>query len=454
MGGTAPQIHCLYEKKVQLNWPAEINEATVRHYALCCASRPPSVSKRIKTRSRRLETACFMRYALCSATDHLLGMLRRWLQKVTNEAAHQVDAGRPDLAKQMRELAEAVRALATDESLTHEDLRAKLCELADDTLQRKAPSRRSLIRLQLLCKSRQSRALLSKLVALPFEAQTQHPVIDALAVLRDHYGKKTSNELPTNVDIQLGRMWRDAINGEDRVRALIAFEWATLSALRVALRNGSVYVDHSFSFRSQATLLISDVEWKAHRSSYYGRLKLPQDPKELLEPVIEHLDQGLEKLREAVANGAVRIDTAVHLTPLAAEGADAHLDAIRQAIFAQRPPGQLPEILLEIDSTVRFSWLLLGREPRSRSELLLVYAAVLAHGTSLSAADIARMIPELNANAIRQMMGKIADERTLRQAADAVLQFMHRHPIAAHWGQVDLASSDMMSLETLTSSPR
>jgi TnpA family transposase len=29
-----------------------------------------------------------------------------------------------------------------------------------------------------------------------------------------------------------------------------------------------------------------------------------------------------------------------------------------------------------------------------------------------------------------------------------VLKFMHRHPIAAHWGRADLASSDMMSLET------
>ena len=38
------------------------------------------------------------------------------------------------------------------------------------------------------------------------------------------------------------------------------YEWATLFALRIALRNGSVYVAHSFDFRSQATLLIPDDE--------------------------------------------------------------------------------------------------------------------------------------------------------------------------------------------------
>lgn len=46
------------------------------------------------------------------------------------------------------------------------------------------------------------------------------------------------------------------------------------------------------------------------------------------------------------------------------------------------------------------------------------------------------------------MMKRLADERKLRLAADAVLEFMHEHPIAAHWGRSDLASSDMMSLET------
>ena len=40
------------------------------------------------------------------------------------------------------------------------------------------------------------------------------------------------------------------------------------------------------------------------------------------------------------------------------------------------------------------------------------------------------------------------DERRLAQACSAVLAFMHRHPIAATWGRADLASSDMMSLET------
>lgn len=353
-----------------------------------------------------------MRYALCSATDQLLAMFRRWAIDMTNEAGQQIDAGRPDLKKQLCSFAEAVKALALNKT-----------QSADQTLE--------------------------KIVELPFGAETQHPVIDAVNILRWLYGPNGGNELPADTDIKLGRVWRDLIHGEDRVEALRAFEWATISALRMALRNGSVYIDHSFSFRSRATLFIPEDEWKAKRNHYYGHLELPQDPKIFLAKIVDHLDQGLERLRDVYLRGEVRIeDDGVHNEKLVAEDKEPHVDARRRAIFEDRPVGQLPTIILDIDSQVKFSWRLLGREPRSRSELLLVYAAVFAHGTSLSAADIARMIPELKASAIRQMMKLVADERKLREAADDVLAFMHRHPIAAHWGRGDLASSDMMSLET------
>ncbi|KVE40067.1 transposase [Burkholderia sp. BDU5] len=447
MGELFNKIDRLTKLGIHAGWPAACTEAVVRHYTRRCANRPPSVSKRIRQPSRRLETACFMRYALCVATDQLLWMLGRWLRKIVNEASRKVDAARPDLKAQLRDFADAVKALAADTELTRDELAEQLNTLADTALAQSGPSRASLVRAQLLVKQRVARAMLAKLLSLPFAAQAAHPVIDALERLRELYGRG-ERALPEDTATRLGRGWQRAIDDEDRLRALIAFEWATLSALRVALRNGSVFVDHSFAFRSQATLLIPDDVWKAQRNHYYGHLKLPQDPKEFLEPVLEHLDAGLERLLEAAQRGEVCIDTAVHLDPLVAQRPDPAAEALRRAIFGVHPTGQLPRIMLEIDSETRFSWLLLGREPRSRSELLMMYAAVLGHGTSMSAAEIARMVPELSASAIRQMMNRVADERTLRQAADAVLEFMHRHPIAEHWGRANLASSDMMSLET------
>ena len=105
-------------------------------------------------------------------------------------------------------------------------------------------------------------------------------------------------------------------------------------------------------------------------------------------------------------------------------------------------------MILAVDAQVRFSWIMLGREPRSTDELLMVYASVMAHGTSLTAIECARMISQLSATSSRQAMCWAKGERRLSQACQAVLEFMQRHPIAATWGRSNLASSDMMSMET------
>lgn len=428
-------------------WPVECNDAIVRYYARRCASRPPSISKRIEPQGRRLEAACFMRYSLCTATDQVLTMLRRWVLKVANDASREVESARAKAADQLREFALAVRVLATDESLSREDLGRELCVLADQVLQPHPPSRRSQIRQCLLRKRYYARNLLIRIVQLPFEADSAHPVLDAIVLLRGLY-RRHAYLLPDGVNIRLGRAWRESIDGYDRLKAMVAFEWAALFALRIALRNGTIFIGHSFSFRSQAHMLIPAENWLIRRNNLYGHLGLPQDPQEFLGPVLAHLHQRLELLDRAAEEGKVRIDKAVHLDPLEAQPGDIEADRLRRAIFEAHPPGQLPEIILEIDSATRFSWILLGREPRSRIELLMMYSAVLAHGASLSAAEISRMVPEISPAVIRQMMKRLEDERMLRLAADAVLEFMHEHPVAAHWGRADLASSDMMSLET------
>nr|WP_175153569.1 hypothetical protein [Paraburkholderia ultramafica] len=155
----------------------------------------------------------------------------------------------------MRDFATAVKTLAGNKDLTRDALVKQLCELADAALEQDVPSRTSLMRTQLVSKRRVARALLAKLLDLPFQAQAAHPVMDALVLLGKLYANKAVG-LPPDTGIPLGRAWQRMIAGENRGDALIAFEWATLFALRVALRNGSVYVEHSFSFRSLGMLLI------------------------------------------------------------------------------------------------------------------------------------------------------------------------------------------------------
>ena len=209
MGELFDKINRLYKLGIHHGWPAACNEAVVRHYARRCANRPASVSKRIAQQSRRLETACFLRYALCSATDQLASMLRHWIRKSINDAGRLIDAGQADPSTRMREFATAVKALAEDSALTREALCQQLAALADAALTQHRLSRAKLIRAQLLSRHRPARALLARLVLLPFTSQSAHPVTEALAMLQTLYARN-ADWLPERSGIQLGRAWQAA----------------------------------------------------------------------------------------------------------------------------------------------------------------------------------------------------------------------------------------------------
>jgi TnpA family transposase len=195
-------------------------------------------------------------------------------------------------------------------------------------------------------------------------------------------------------------------------------------------------------------LFFTDERWQAESKKHYARLSLPSKAATFLKPLLARVTAGVDAVAAAARSGVLRVDDELHLSPLPAEDEDPEVTKLRAALDHRIGEVQLPEVILAVDAQVRFSWIMLGREPRSTDELLMVYAGIMAHGTSLTAVECARMIPQLSATSIRQAMRWARDERRLSQACQAVLEFMQRHPIAATWGRSDLASSDMMSMET------
>ena len=308
-------------------------------------------------------------------------------------------------------------------------------------------SRAEVVREQLIDGVRPVRALLKALVALPWQSTPNHPVGAAMALLRGLYAREIRS-LPAGLAIHLGGVWRAIIEGADRERALQTVEVATLLNLRRALRNGTVWIEHSLAFRSRERLFLPPQRWRSERRRHYRRLSLPEKAAAFIEPLVERVESGMAAVAQAASDGELRIDDERHLAPLTAEQRDPRLAELRAALDRRIGEAQLPELILAVDAEVRFSWIMLGREPRSGHELLMVYASILAHGTSLSATEASRMIPQLSAASVRQAMRWASDERRLAEACGAVLEFMHRHPIAATWGRSDLASADMMSLET------
>lgn len=391
--------------------------------------------------------ACFLRYCLLTATDQLILMFQRRVADLWRQCADGVTAT-VDWAQQYQQLLQELTDLAAQEKVPDAELRSRLVSLVAVKRARRPPSRASIIRQHLIDAIAPVRSLLVAVSGLAWQATGEHPAIDALDRLRTLYAGGTKS-LPGEVTAaRLGPAWRQAIADVDRERAFRALEVATLFALRRALRNGSVWIEHSLSFRGRERLFIPDERWKTEARRHYARLQLPAKASDFLTPLLARVRTGIDAVAAATRVGLLRVDDELHLAPLAAEDEDPEVTKLRSRLDQRIGEVQLPEVILAVDAQVRFSWIMLGREPRSSQELLMTYAGILAHGTSLTAAECARMIPQLSAPSIRQAMRWAGDERRLALACQAVLEFMQRHAVAATWGRADLASSDMMSLET------
>ncbi len=426
---------------------ADIPDLILRRYARRLVSRPPSAGAKIKEPARTVEVACFLRYCLFTTTDQLILMVQRRIADLWRQAAADVPATVNWAAMYKTLLGELV-ALSAQGAVPDAELRARLEALITETQKRKPPSRASLVREGLIDGIRPVRSLLVAIAKLPWQATGEHPAIEYLAKLQALYLKGSRN-LPVEVVApSLGMLWQVSIASPDRERAFQALEVATLFALRRAVRNGSVWIEHSLSFRGRARLFFTDERWQAESKKHYARLSLPSKAATFLKPLLARVTAGVDAVAAAARSGVLRVDDELHLSPLPAEDEDPEVTKLRAALDHRIGEVQLPEVILAVDAQVRFSWIMLGREPRSTDELLMVYAGIMAHGTSLTAVECARMIPQLSATSIRQAMRWARDERRLSQACQAVLEFMQRHPIAATWGRSDLASSDMMSMET------
>jgi hypothetical protein len=267
---------------------------------------------------RRRALVRVLRDELARTTDHLLFMVRRRVAELWRLAGLGVEAALTDWVRMYQDLLVELGTLATDRDLSSDALREQLVALVEAHRRRKPRSRAEIVRDRLIEGVRPVHALLKALVRLPWRSTAAHPVLEAMSVLRDLY-ERDLRTLPATFAVPLGSVWRTVLAGKDRERAFATCEVATLLNLRRALRNGTVWIEHSLAFRSREKLFIPQERWRKARRAHYRRLSLPTDVGAFLEPLLERAAAGVRAVADAAAAGVLQVDDELHLTPLAAE---------------------------------------------------------------------------------------------------------------------------------------
>ena len=220
-----------------------------------------------------------------------------------------------------------------------------------------------------------------------------------------------------------------------------AAEAQLLWEVRQTLRRGSLFVPHSLSFRSARVMFDSSGTTVRAPGS-------ERDPVEFLDQFCAQLEGALEYVAEAVWFDELEIDgTKIHQHRLGPHDTPPELPEVRAALLATLPMVHLPQILVDVDAKVRFSWLLLGREPAGEEELLYVYVALLRHAMDIGATRLSLMAPGLSASGLADALQLLEEQGPLRRANAATVEFLQAHPLASHWGNAGDCAAEAMSLD-------
>jgi len=417
-----------------------------RHLARQMRRRRPARFRALREARRVLEMGCFLRVSLLQSTDTALAMADQLTQTLLARVMAQVREAQSRDSGEFCDILFEIRQLVRDETIPDSALRQQVDRLIPFNNEL-FPSRAAAVRWKLTQQVRPVRRLLRSLLHMTFEAEKGSPVLAALKVLRKCYDERL-RQLPDRVDSSFAPRWSEIIDGLDRQWALRGFEAALLFALRKALRNGTVWVPHSLSYRRRNEILIAESHWPAVRKQFIDKTALPTSAASYIDKLTAHLSAGLAALDEAVRADEISIDKdGVHLKAIKAEDRPDKVEQTAREIFRAVGTVQLPELIVAIDNETRFSWSLLGREPTHERDVLAVYAGLLAQGTEQDALGVSLMIPSLTEEAVGNAMRLLEDEANLREANERVLAFQQRHAVVKHWGQGSIASSDAMSLD-------
>ena len=423
--------------------------ALVKSYAARVSRLKLTRFNRLRAVTRDIGLACFLQLTLWRTCDEAI---EAWLMRVAEvrRLALSRSATTADAQWQQRYLGllSRVQGIAdADEATAHKRLVALIAGEREILGQTRAEQ----ARLALLEMHAQVRSLLRLFVALPIQFRESGDWLAvAVPLLQDAYARQRTS-LPESVSLEfLPRFWRRALSPASEKRRFHVLEAATVLQLQRALRSGSAFVPTSLLFRERETLMIPRETWESRRNTHLRQLSPSHALSDAVGTIVPAVEKGLQELVSAVRLGKVliardgirldAIDPPVELVPDAEE-------RVRRAFAEHVGPVELPGLMMEIDSQVRFSTTLLRRPPKNTMELKAIYGAVLAHGIGLDRTQVLRMIPEVADAQVRLAMALIEEEDRLAEANHAVVQFMRRHPIVGLWGETGLASSDMMSVE-------
>jgi TnpA family transposase len=219
-------------------------------------------------------------------------------------------------------------------------------------------------------------------------------------------------------------------------------------AVRDGLRSGDVFLPASRRHVSFPNLVYDPTRWQGERDHAYTELQLPQEADDFcarLEHAFDAVAQQAERRLPTNAFATIRAEH-LHLKKRDALELPPRLTPLRRTGEGALPRVRIEALLTQVDEWGAFTRVFRRpgeRAPRVANFSITLVATLIAHGTNLGIAPLAHSVEDqITADMLQEMSQGCLREET-RKAANALLvNFHHRLPLSAVWGDGVISASD------------
>lgn len=274
------------------------------------------------------------------------------------------------------------------------------------------------------------------------------PLLQAIALLRELDAGKPRQPIPSHAPLSfVPNAWRPYVIDKEGNISRRYYELCVLWVLRQALRGGNLWVKNSRRYADPETYLIPAKQWPKWRAEVCAQTRTSANGEQRLAERKAELERLMAKVNQQLSRrgGPLRLEQGkIVLTPFEAEDRPASADALADAINERLPRVDITDILIEVDSWIKFSEHFKhasNGESCSGDSLLYLYACLLAQAGNFGFAQMAdssnipyHRLAWFNTWHIR--------ENTLRDAYTAMVNYHYHLPLSQVWGDGMLSSSD------------
>lgn len=276
-------------------------------------------------------------------------------------------------------------------------------------------------------------------------APVRQRVLDAIQVLRE-MNRTGANVVPADapIDFFTSRWQRFVVTDSGINRQF--YEIAAVSELKDALRSGDVSVIGSRQFKDFDEYLLPKEVFGQQRADGRLELSVPTEVSAYLGDRLALLRDALDETNRLAAAGelpGVQLDDkGLKVSPIEDE-TPPQAQALKAQAYAMLPRIKITDLLLEviswIDFTQQFTHLKSGESAKDRTLLL---TAILADAFNLGLEKMAEACPGFTAAKLSYLVAWHVRTETYSKSLAELVNFHHRLPFSAHWGNGTTSSSD------------